>query len=108
MKDLAQRALDTAVKKGASYVEARIEDVRQRYLSTKNGQPAQVRDSQSYGLGVRVIAKGAWGFAATDVLTQSRRPRHGNCGSERALQEGRRALGAGTKIRRPLGSALPH
>ncbi|PYV19049.1 MAG: peptidase C69 [Acidobacteria bacterium] len=69
MKDLAQRALDTAVKKGASYVEARIEDVRQRYLSTKNGQPAQVRDSQSYGLGVRVIAKGAWGFAATDVLT---------------------------------------
>jgi TldD protein len=69
MRDLAKRALDTAVKKGASYAEARIEDTRQRYLSTKNGQPAQVRESESYGLGVRVIAKGAWGFAATDELT---------------------------------------
>ncbi len=69
MKDLAQRALETAVAQGASYADVRVLSVRQRYLSTKNGEVAQVRESESYGLGVRVIAGGAWGFASTDRLT---------------------------------------
>jgi TldD protein len=64
-------ALDTAVARGASYADVRVMDVRQRYLSTKNKQPSQVRESQSQGLGVRVIADGAWGFASTDDLTRS-------------------------------------
>ena len=68
MKEFAQRALDTALARGASYADVRVTDIRQRYLSTKNGQTGQVRDSQSFGLGVRVIANGAWGFAATDDL----------------------------------------
>ena len=68
MKELAHRALETALARGASYVDVRIMDIRQRYLSTKNGQTGQVRDSESFGLGVRVIAEGAWGFAATDEL----------------------------------------
>ena len=71
MKDFAQQALDTAVARGASYAEVRVMDLRERYLSTKNGRPAQVRESQSYGLGVRVVADGAWGFASTDELTRS-------------------------------------
>jgi TldD protein len=71
MKDLAWMALDTARFRGATYVDVRVVDVRQRYLSTKNGQPAQVRESQSLGLGIRAVADGAWGFAATDDLTRS-------------------------------------
>ncbi len=71
MKDFAQWALDTALARGASYADVRIVEIRQRYLSTKNGRPAQVRESQSLGLGVRAIAEGAWGFAATDDLTRS-------------------------------------
>ncbi|HEV2178462.1 MAG TPA: TldD/PmbA family protein [Terriglobia bacterium] len=70
MKEFAQQALDTALARGASYADVRVMDIRQRYLSTKNGQAAQVRDSESFGLGVRVIADGAWGFAATDDLTR--------------------------------------
>jgi TldD protein len=70
MKDFAQQALDTAVAQGATYADVRVMDIRQRYLSTKNGQPAQARDSESLGLGVRVIAEGAWGFASTDNLTR--------------------------------------
>lgn len=70
MKDVAQRALDTAQARGATYADVRVVEVRQRYLSTKNGQAAQVRESQSLGLGVRAIAEGAWGFAATDDLTR--------------------------------------
>lgn len=70
MRDFAHRALDTALARGASYADVRVMDIRQRYLSTRNGQPAQVRESESFGLGVRVIAAGAWGFAATDDLTR--------------------------------------
>jgi TldD protein len=68
MKEIAGWALDTAKARGASYADVRVVDLRQRYLSTKNGQPAQVRESQSMGVGVRVVVEGAWGFAATDVL----------------------------------------
>jgi TldD protein len=68
MKDLAQRALDSAVALGATYVDVRVIDSRQRTLSTKNGQPSQARDAESLGLGVRAIADGAWGFAATDDM----------------------------------------
>jgi len=71
MKEFATWALDTAMARGATYAEVRALDTRQRYLATKNGQPAQVRESQSLGLGVRVIAGGGWGFAATDVLTRA-------------------------------------
>ncbi len=71
MKEFAQMALDTALTRGATYVDVRINDIRQRYLSTKNGLPSQARESQSVGLGVRVIADGAWGFVATDDLTQA-------------------------------------
>ena len=69
MKDAGHRSLDTALARGASYADVRVMDIRQRYLSTKNSQTGQVRDSQSFGIGVRVIANGAWGFAATDDLT---------------------------------------
>jgi TldD protein len=71
MKDIAGWALDTAKAHGATYADVRVVDLRQRYLSTKNGRPAQVRESQSRGVGVRVVAEGAWGFSATDDLTRA-------------------------------------
>jgi TldD protein len=71
MKEIAAWALDTAKAQGATYADVRVVDLRQRYLSTKNGRPAQVRESQSMGVGVRVVAQGAWGFAATDDLTRA-------------------------------------
>ncbi len=71
MKDIARWALDTAKARGATYADVRVMDLRQRYLSTKNGRPQQVRESQSMGLGVRVVAEGAWGFAATDNLARA-------------------------------------
>ena len=71
MREFAQIALDTAVTRGATYADVRVMDIRQRYLSTKNNQPSQVRESQSQGLGIRVIADGAWGFASTDDLSRA-------------------------------------
>jgi TldD protein len=68
MKDFGLLALDTAQARGATYADVRIVDTRQRYLSTKNGRSSEVRESESCGLGIRVIADGAWGFAASDTL----------------------------------------
>ncbi|MGH9470872.1 MAG: TldD/PmbA family protein [Terriglobia bacterium] len=71
MKDSGQNALDTALARGASYADVRVMDIRQRYLSTKNGRAGQVRDSESLGLGIRVIAGGGWGFASTQNLSRA-------------------------------------
>lgn len=70
MFDLANLALDTATLRGASYADVRVMDIRQRDLTTKNGQVGTCLESESLGLGVRVIANGAWGFASTDRLTR--------------------------------------
>src|SRR3954471_5104613 len=70
MKDIAQLALDTAIQRGATYADARIVDERNRALTTKNGKVGGAYDSESLGIGVRVIANGAWGFAAVDDLSR--------------------------------------
>jgi TldD protein len=71
MQDLASLALDTAELRGASYADARIADDRSRALSTKNGKIGAASDSETFGIGVRVIADGAWGFAASDDLSKN-------------------------------------
>src|SRR5690348_10450922 len=70
MKDIAAWALETAKLRGASLAEARIVDERQRSLATKNGKIGSASDSASLGIGIRVIAEGAFGFAATDNLSR--------------------------------------
>src|SRR5438874_528653 len=70
MKQIAQLALDTATQRGATYADARIVDERSRALTTKNGKVGGAYDSESLGIGVRVIANGAWGFAAVDELSR--------------------------------------
>src|SRR5271169_3206342 len=71
MKDISSWALNTAALGGASYSDTRIADDRSRALSTKNGKVGAASDSESFGIGVRVIADGAWGFAASDDLSRA-------------------------------------
>jgi len=70
MKDVLSWALDLATQKGASYVDARVVDDRSRSLATKNGKVGHASDAESLGIGIRVIADGAWGFAAADDLSR--------------------------------------
>ncbi|HEX2715172.1 MAG TPA: TldD/PmbA family protein [Candidatus Acidoferrales bacterium] len=56
--------------RGATYADARVMDIRHRDLSIKNGEVGTLAESESLGIGVRVIADGAWGFASTDRLTR--------------------------------------
>ncbi len=68
MKFVADWALDVAHHLGASYADVRVADDRHRGLSTKNGKVGSASVAESLGFGVRVIADGAWGFAASDDL----------------------------------------
>ena len=68
MRDLALLALDRAVQIGASYADVRLVESAERIVSTKNGKVSQASSSESLGVGVRVIASGAWGFAATNQM----------------------------------------
>jgi TldD protein len=69
MKTLALNALDAAVRRGVSYADVRAIDARERNVATKNGKTGDVSSSSSLGLGIRVLDRGCWGFAATDDLT---------------------------------------
>src|SRR6202050_1160556 len=70
MRDWANWAIDTAKVRGATFADVRVMDIRHRDVSTKNGDVGNLSESESLGIGIRVIAGGAWGFAATDRLTR--------------------------------------
>jgi TldD protein len=70
MQELANWAIETATRRGATYADVRVMDIRHRDISTKNGEVGTLAESESFGIGIRVIAGGAWGFAGTDLLTR--------------------------------------
>ena len=70
MWDLCTRSLETARLRGATYADVRVMHQRQRDLTTKNGKVGTLAQAESIGLGIRVLASGAWGFASTDRLTR--------------------------------------
>ncbi|HLX86194.1 MAG TPA: TldD/PmbA family protein [Terriglobales bacterium] len=71
MKAAAQQALDATSARGVTYADARAVAMRNRSLSTKNGRVGHASESESLGIGVRVIADGAWGFAASSDLSRA-------------------------------------
>ena len=71
MRQLALNALDLVMQPGVTYADVRAIESRERELSTKNGRPGNVSSAESRGLGIRVVAEGCWGFAATDDLTNA-------------------------------------
>lgn len=70
MESLANWALNQANLSGATYADARVIDTRERIVSTRNGAAGTISSSESIGIGIRVIAAGAWGFASTDQLSR--------------------------------------
>src|SRR6202012_869413 len=43
---------------------------RDREVTTKNGKAGHVSSSESQGVGIRVLAFGCWGFAATSDVSK--------------------------------------
>src|SRR4051812_9760667 len=67
---LARLALDAARSAGASYADVRIGRYRRQFVGTRERQVTGVSDTESYGLGVRTLVDGSWGFAATSSMTR--------------------------------------
>jgi TldD protein len=65
LEEVGQRALDQAKREGASYADVRVVRRRSESIRTREDKLEYVGDSDEYGVGVRVIVGGAWGFAAT-------------------------------------------
>jgi TldD protein len=69
VRDLMMLALDTARSAGASYADVRVSRNRTQSVTTRENRVTGLDDSETMGMGVRVLADGAWGFAATRDLT---------------------------------------
>jgi TldD protein len=69
-KQLADAGLNTAKAAGASYADVRIGRYLNQFVITRENRVQNVANSESYGVGIRVIADGCWGFAATNDVTK--------------------------------------
>ncbi|MGH9458240.1 MAG: TldD/PmbA family protein [Thermoanaerobaculia bacterium] len=65
MRELLHRALDAAKSKGASYADVRINRYLRQSISTREARVMNVSNSESFGIGIRVLVDGTWGFAAS-------------------------------------------
>jgi TldD protein len=69
-KRLADAGLNAATAAGASYCDVRVGRYLRQFVMTREDKVQNVVSTESTGVGVRVVAGGAWGFAATNTLTE--------------------------------------
>src|SRR6478609_5618709 len=67
-KQLADVALNAARSKGATYTDVRIGRYLNQFVVTREDKVQNIVNTESYGMGIRVLANGSWGFAATDKM----------------------------------------
>jgi TldD protein len=70
-KVLADMALNTARSAGATYADARIGRYLNQYVFTREDKVQNVVNTESFGVGIRVIANGTWGFASTNDVSEA-------------------------------------
>lgn len=67
-KKLADVALNAARSRGATYTDVRIGRYLNQFVVTREDKVQNIVNTESYGMGIRVIANGSWGFAAVDKM----------------------------------------
>ncbi len=67
-KKLADVALEAARSGGATYADVRIARQLNQFVFTREDKVQNLVNTESYGVGIRVIAGGTWGFAATSLV----------------------------------------
>ena len=68
-KRLADAGLSAASGAGASYCDVRVGRYLRQFVITREANVQNIVNTESTGVGVRVIADGAWGFSATNSMT---------------------------------------
>ncbi len=69
MREFCASVIEAAKRAGASYADVRVTDSETQSISVRNGIVEGIESGASFGFGVRVIARGAWGFAASSEVT---------------------------------------
>src|ERR1700733_13551662 len=69
-KQLADVALNAARSGGATYADVRIGRYLNQFVITREKRVLNIANAESFGVGIRVIANGSWGFAATNDVTK--------------------------------------
>lgn len=69
-KQLSDVALTAARAKGATYADVRIGRYLNQFITTREKRVQGISNTESFGVGIRVIANGSWGFAASNVVTK--------------------------------------
>src|SRR5947207_4278483 len=67
-KELVLLALDAVKSAGASYADVRITRGNTESIATRERQITNVSKNETYGIGIRALVGGSWGFAATRDL----------------------------------------
>ncbi len=68
-KSMADIALNAARAKGATYADVRIGRYLNQFITAQEKRVSNIVNTESAGVGVRVIANGTWGFAATSDMS---------------------------------------
>jgi TldD protein len=95
LRDLTDRALNTAQALGAGYADVRVVRRREESIAVKTGKVEGVALGETEGFGVRVLVGGAWGFASSHRLELDEADRV-------AALAVRIAKASGTALRRPV------
>ena len=69
-RELLLLAIDVANDAGAHYADARIIRSQFEAVSTREQTITQIQNTDSFGINLRALIGGSWGFAATQVLTR--------------------------------------
>jgi len=73
--ELAELALKRVVASGAEYGDIRLLDSTIQTIRGEDRRIAAIRDQQDRGFGIRILYHGAWGFAASSVISLEEVPR---------------------------------
>src|SRR6187549_1609995 len=68
-KQLADIALNTAKSLGATYTDVRIGRYLNQFVITREKKVQNILNTESFGVGIRVIVNGTWGFASNNSVT---------------------------------------
>ncbi|WPR76220.1 TldD/PmbA family protein [Algoriphagus sp. NG3] len=68
-KVLADIALNAAKAKGATYTDVRIGRYLRQNLFTRDKNVQNISNGETFGVGIRVIANGTWGFSSTSDVS---------------------------------------
>ena len=70
MKNLILNILDVAKLKGVTYADVRVVRRESEEIEVKNGKADALTHDEDFGFGIRILFRGAWGFACSSKVTR--------------------------------------